>query len=98
MSGYYGGGCYQPFDITQTPLVGVPTATLQLWLAQAQAALQNFMIGGNPISLSYTQGDGSRSVTRNITSAAALQNWIGLLNMALGNTPRVRRPIRPYFR
>jgi len=85
------------FDVNQSVLSGVPVATLQLWLQQAQQAYANYMIGGNPINLSYTQGDGTKSVTRNMTSPGQLQNWIMLLQRALGINHGARRPIRPLF-
>jgi hypothetical protein len=93
MSGYWGG-----FNVNQTWLVGIPQTTLQTWLTQCQTAMFNQSIGANPITLSYAQGDGSKSVTRNITNVSQLQNTIALLAMALGLTHRARRPIRPLFR
>jgi hypothetical protein len=94
---------YQPLDLSQTWLAGVPLATLQTWQSQLQQAALNVALGANPISLSYAQGDGSRSVTRNITSMAQVVTTLQLVNAAIaklggeGNI-RQRMPIRPYFR
>jgi hypothetical protein len=97
MSGCWGGGSW-PFDQSQTWLVGIPQATLQAWLTQCQTAMFNQSIGANPITLSYTQGDGSKSVTRNITNVSQLQTTIMLLASALGLVRRARRPAIPFFR
>ena len=44
-------------------LTGVAPATLQQWLADAQQALHDLSTGAKGESFSYTQGDGSKSVT-----------------------------------
>ena len=86
------------FDQSRSTLAGVPAATLQTWLTQAQTALMQLQMGGKPISVAYTQGDGSKSVTYTQASLPNLTNWILLLNTALGNSCAPRRPLRPYFR
>lgn len=83
-------------DLTRTELVGVDPDTLRQWLADAQAARQQLMIGGMPVSVSYAQGDGSKSVTRQYTSAAQLGAWIAQLQAQLGIGGR--RPLRFIFR
>lgn len=81
------------FDPNQTILAGVAKPTLQQWLADAQAAYQQLVTGGKPVTVSY---DG-KSVTYAQTDGAKLENWIGLLQRQLGIN-RGRRAIRVYFR
>ena len=85
------------FDQSRSTLAGVPRATLLLWLATAQGALSQLMTGAKVVSAAYVQGDGSRSVTYSQATLPALNNWIMLLNEALGNTRGVRRAMRPFF-
>jgi hypothetical protein len=84
------------FDQNRTLLAGIPRATLLLWRPQLQQAMLNIALGSQPLSLSYTQGDGSKSITHNIVSVAQAQNLLQLVNRCLG-LPAVRRPMRPYF-
>ena len=79
-------------------LEGVPSATLDSWLATAQQAYADLQSGAKVVSASYSQGDGSKTVTYNMTSMANLQAWIGQLQRALGMPHQVRRPMRPFFR
>ena len=79
-------------------LQGVPSATLTLWLATAQQAYADLMSGGKVVTASYSQGDGSKSVTYTMASMANLQAWIGQLQRALGQPFQARRPLRPFFR
>ena len=79
-----------------TILTGVDPVTLQLWLAQAQAAYAQLMTGAKVASASYAQGDGSKSVSYTQAQAPALMAWIMQLQRALGIGGR-RRPLRPYF-
>lgn len=84
--------------IEQPPvLAGVPPATLQEWLGQAQAALQAVTVGGQPVSVRYAQGNGERMVTYSRTNISALTAWIAQLRAALGQA-RARRPIGVSFR
>lgn len=76
-----------------TVLTGVPQATLQVWLTQAQTALASLNSGSQPVSASY---DG-KSVTYMQADRGALVAWIYQLQRALGIT-RPRRAIVPYFR
>jgi hypothetical protein len=69
---------------TPAALIGVDTATLQLWLGQAQAALQQIMIGGSPQTVTYGQGDGQKSVTYGRANEGQLIAWISQLQQALG--------------
>lgn len=74
--------------IVSLTLTGVAPATLQIWLGQAQQALQDLTTGGKPVTVSYAQGQGQRSVTYNRTNTADLRAWIGELQSALGNGRR----------
>lgn len=81
------------FDPNNTILAGQPSATLQVWLTQAQTAYMQLVTEGRPVTVSY---DG-KSVTYERSNDAALQNWIGLLQRQLGMNVG-RRALRPYFR
>lgn len=81
------------FDPNQTILAGVAPATLQQWLADAQAALQSLMTGRREVTVSY---DG-KSVTYSNASKGDLQMWIMQLQRQLGVGGR-RRALRPYYR
>lgn len=74
---------------------GVPQATLQQWLTESQQALHDLSTGAKGESFSYTQGDGSKSVTYTRADIGALQAHINALLYALGM--RRRRAIRPVF-
>lgn len=80
------------FDPTTSSLVGLDNATLQAWRTAAQTALNQLMIGAKVASASYSQADGSQSVTYTQTDVAKLQQWIALLNAQLGVARR--RPVR----
>jgi hypothetical protein len=84
-------------DQNLTVLAGVPRAQLLIWQGQLQQAAINTALAKNPQTLSYTQGDGSKSVSYNITSIAAAINMLMLVNRLLGFGAG-RRPMRPYFR
>ncbi|WP_225548142.1 gpW family protein [Chromobacterium violaceum] len=74
---------------------GIPQVTLQQWLTEAQMALHRLSTGALGESYSYTQGDGTKSVTYTRANLAQLQQHINDLMYALGM--RRRRPIRPVF-
>jgi hypothetical protein len=79
-----------------TVLTGMTRAQLQAALASAQAALVAWVPGGKVVTASYGQGDGTKSVTYNMTSMGQLQGWIMLLQQALGIGGR-RRPLVPIY-
>ena len=93
-------GSYGPFSTPVTPptglLTGVDPATLQQWLGQAQAAYAALMTGARVATASYSQGDGSKSVSYTPAQATMLAGWIMQLQRQLGIGGR-RRPLRPYF-
>lgn len=76
-------------------LTGVPPATLQQWLAAAQMSLNQLSTGAKLEVASYTQGDGTKSVTYTRANLGELQMYIQELQYALGL--RRRRAIRPIF-
>lgn len=84
---------------TPITLVGVAQATLQVWLGQAQQALQNLSTGQLVQTVSYAQGEGNRSVTYSRTDIAKLREWIGEIQQALNPSDSrfTRRPIRVRF-
>jgi hypothetical protein len=92
MSSYYGG----PPRRMPAEFVGVPTETLQQWLTEAQTILQQLSLGANPNAVTYTQGDGSKSVTYQLSNIGQLQQRIDTLAYALGLGPR-RYALRPGF-
>jgi hypothetical protein len=64
--------------------VGVPAATLQLWLTDAQTARHQLTTGARPQVIAYGQGDGTKAVTYTRANIADLDNYIASLMRALG--------------
>ena len=87
---------YPPIKPRQTILSGLTSEQLQANLAAAQQAYSDLMTGGKPVSVSYSQVNGSRSVTYTATNKTDLLNYIQLLQTQLGITRR--RPLRIVFR
>lgn len=81
------------FDLNRSMLSGTSVTQRQAWLAQAQGAYADLMMGGKPVSVSYE----GKSVTYAASDASRLATWIDLLLMSLGQGQR-RRAMRPYFR
>lgn len=76
-----------------SPLYGMTQQQLQAALANAQQAYLALMSGARTVTLSYSQGDGSKSVSYDRVEGgiAQLRILIQELNQALGNigcTPR----------
>ncbi|MEQ8829563.1 MAG: gpW family head-tail joining protein [Alphaproteobacteria bacterium] len=67
-------------------------ATLQKWLNDAEAALQELTTGLRPVTVAY----GGNSVTYTAADETALRRRISELRMQLG-LGSGRRPILPYF-
>ncbi|BCF88681.1 MULTISPECIES: gpW family head-tail joining protein [Paraburkholderia] len=82
-----------------SPYYGMSDAQLQAALAQAQQALIDLRTGEKAVTVSYAQGDGSRSVTFQQTSMANLRMLIAELQQALnpGVCINRRRYITPVF-
>ena len=83
---------------TAPELVGVPTATLQAWLAAAQTALHELTIGKRVAEASYASGEGARTVRYTAASLTELRLYIRQLQQAIDPTtaPR-RRPVQVMF-
>lgn len=90
--------CPPPFNASTSLLAGMSTAQLQAALANAQAAYLALASGSKGESFSYTQGDGSKSVTYTRVNMAQLASVIMLLQSQLGIVVRARRPLRPVYR
>lgn len=63
---------------------GMTQVQLRAALASAQAALIDLQTGKAVSSLSYSQGDGAKSITRRVTSVAEVTQLITQLQRALG--------------
>lgn len=72
---------------------GMTNAQLQAALVAAQQALIDLQTGNAIANLSYTQGDGSKSVTKRVTTVAEATQLILQLQRKLG-IGCGRRPIR----
>jgi gpW len=85
------------FDVRQSIFAGVPQATLQTWLGQAQQAYQDLITGAKGEVYAYTQGAGAKSVTYTRANVANLEAYIRELQAALGMTRHARRAIGVRF-
>jgi len=92
--GGYGQPVYNPQTST---LAGMTQAQLQVALANAQAALVQLQTGSKAVSLSYSQGDGGRSVTYTAANMAGLTQFIMQLQQQLGVPGVKRRALRVIF-
>jgi hypothetical protein len=77
-------------------LIGIDDATLQKWLTDLQQSLQDLTVGGKAQTLSYAQGDGSKSVTYTQADQARIEQRIRMIAAALGLVPP-RRAIAVRF-
>ncbi len=85
------------YNPNTSALAGMTQPQLQQALANAQGALVQLQTGAKVVSVSYAQGDGSRSVTYSATNVAGLTQFIMQLQQQLG-IPGVRRQaLRPIF-
>jgi len=84
-------------NTAQSDLVGVPTATLQQWLTDAQQAMHDLMTGSKVVQVNYMQGDGQKMVTYKHADIGMLRGYIQELKTQLGITPCGRSPIVPVF-
>lgn len=85
------------FPVPCGPFAGMTQQQLQTLLAQAQQALIDVMLGNKTVSLSYAQGDGAKSVTRQMTSQGAVRSLILEIQRALGLCCARRSPLRPVY-
>jgi hypothetical protein len=85
------------FNPNNSLLAGMSRAALQKALANAQQAYIDLTTGAKGESYSYTQGDGSRSVTYTKANVADLAALIQTLQAQLGIVQQPRRAIRLRF-
>lgn len=85
-------------DINSSLLAGLSTAQLTQALADAQQAYLDLSTGQKGESFTYTQGDGSKSVTFTRANLAQLTSLIRQLQFQLGIISRARRPISFLYR
>lgn len=82
-------------------LDGISLADLQSQLSATQTALLQLGSGQKVVTVSYAQGNGSKSVTYSQASMANIRATIMELQAAIdrlqGGSGRVRRPTRPFF-
>jgi hypothetical protein len=82
------------FNPNGTVLAGIPAATLQTYLTNAQVAYNQLMIGGMPVSVAYE----GKSVTYLPGQEGRLAEYINMLQRQLGNFSAGRRALRFYYR
>ncbi|MBK0004369.1 gpW family head-tail joining protein [Erwinia sp. S38] len=86
------------FNRNSSLLTGAMTSEqLREALTKAQQAYIDLAAGARGVSFSYTQGDGTRSVSYQQSTLADLASLIQLLQAQLGIVPRPRRPMRFRF-
>lgn len=85
------------FDPNTSPLAGMTEAQLQAALNAAQAAYIQLMTGSRTVELSYSQGDGNRSVKYDQVDLQQLLQFINMLKMQLGLPVQRRRPVQFRF-
>ena len=76
---------------------GMTDEQLRDALQKAQQAYLDLTTGSRGVSFSYTQGDGTRSVSYQQSSLADLLALIQLLQAQLGIVARPRKPVRFRF-
>lgn len=76
---------------------GMTDEQLRDALQKAQQAYIDLTTGSRGVSFSYTQGDGTRSVSYQQSSLADLLALIQLLQAQLGIVVRPRKPVRFRF-
>jgi hypothetical protein len=74
------------------------TIELQSALVSARAAYSQLMSGNKVASASYSQGEGSQTVSYRQTDVGTLTAYIRLLQAQLGIAGTSRRPVRFNFR
>lgn len=68
--------------------------TLQIYLTNAQQAYNDLLIGNKPISVSYSQETGAKSVTYTQANMQQLQGYIMDLQRTLGINRRRANGVR----
>jgi hypothetical protein len=86
------------YDPLESPLSLLPRTTVQAWLTAAMTAEQELSTGAKVATASYSQGDGSRSVTYTPADLFRLRARIQELAAFLGvGRPGRRGPMRVVF-
>ena len=85
------------FNRNTSLLAGMSDDQARAALAKAQAAYVDLASGSHGVSFSYTQGDGTRSVSYLQTTLSELLGLIQLLQAYLGIVARPRKPVRFRF-
>jgi gpW len=85
------------FNPATSIFAGLDQTTLQTMLTNAQQALVNLVSGSKGEVFTYTQGDGSKSVTYTRANLPQLTMTIRELQACLGIIPTPRRAITPIF-
>ena len=84
------------FNPAYSVLAGMTSVQLQAALTAAQQAYTDLMTGQKGVTFSYSQGDGSRTVSYQPTDVAKLTAFIQMLQAQLGGFV-ARRPARFNF-
>ncbi|MDT0355684.1 gpW family head-tail joining protein [Herbaspirillum huttiense F1] len=84
------------YDPATSDLANVPIDTLRQWQIDALQAMHDLSTGKKRVTISYSQGDGTRSVTYQQANIDDLRAWLAKLNAQLGLGSR-RRPIWTNF-
>lgn len=79
--------------ITRGVFAGMDDSVIRANLSAAQLALIELQSGKSVVSMSYTQGDGAKSISRKVTSVAECTALIAQMQAALGMN-HGRRPFR----
>jgi hypothetical protein len=86
------------YDPLNSSLTMIPRETVQQWLVAAMTAEQELAVGGKVATASYSQGDGSRTVSYTAADRAFLKARIAELSAFLGiGRPGRRGPMRVIF-
>lgn len=85
------------FDETLPLLQGLTTEQLEALFTSLQTAIINLMSGRREVTVSYAQGDGSKSVTYSGADLAGLNLLLRYVGNALGKPMRRRRAIGVMF-
>lgn len=85
------------FNRNTSLLAGMSDDQARAALAKAQAAYVDLATGTHGVSFSYTQGDGTRSVSYQQTTLSDLLGLIQSLQAYLGIVVRPRKPVRFRF-
>ncbi|MFM0689246.1 gpW family head-tail joining protein [Paraburkholderia strydomiana] len=85
------------FDPNSSLLAGMDQTALRAALVNAQQVYLALSTGGQAESLSYTQGDGTRSVTYTRANLADLAAAIQLMQAQLGIVRAPRKALRLTF-